>query len=209
MKKNVNLGQCRPPGAVGGQYGSGCFHFSNNFSVSFSSACTIPPGQRFLSCVQPQDTVDISHPLQTWIGNIAVLLEEGADVKRLAPPEVAMHRPVESELQCPAVERAGAIVSATRFGLSMDANMEAGGIKTEGVGMTDRAACLFDMVGGCGDVTVLRFRRLVTTSTNRDPPEPLYVSAGKPGYRVAAPTDRSRGRGGDIPRLRVCDSRAW
>lgn len=27
-----------PPGAVGGQYGSGCFHVSSSFSVSFSNA---------------------------------------------------------------------------------------------------------------------------------------------------------------------------
>ena len=27
----------KPPGAVGGRYGSGCFHFSSNFSVSWNN----------------------------------------------------------------------------------------------------------------------------------------------------------------------------
>jgi hypothetical protein len=31
-----------PPGAVGGLYGSGCFHFSNNCSVSSINACASP-----------------------------------------------------------------------------------------------------------------------------------------------------------------------
>ena len=34
-----------PPGAVGGRYGSGCFHFSSRFSVSWISACSSPSVQ--------------------------------------------------------------------------------------------------------------------------------------------------------------------
>lgn len=43
----MNTSSCRPiscicnvpPGAVGWVYGSGCFHFSSSFSVSFNNAC--------------------------------------------------------------------------------------------------------------------------------------------------------------------------
>jgi hypothetical protein len=47
---NNVLGQagCLPPGAVGGLYGSGCFHFSSSFSVSLNSICGFLRQQRFL-----------------------------------------------------------------------------------------------------------------------------------------------------------------
>lgn len=33
------LSYLEPPGADGGLYGSGCFHFINNFSVSVNRSC--------------------------------------------------------------------------------------------------------------------------------------------------------------------------
>jgi hypothetical protein len=42
---------------------------------------------------------DSAHPLQSRIGDIAIRLEQGPDVERLAAPEVTVHGPVEGELQ--------------------------------------------------------------------------------------------------------------
>lgn len=112
-----HLSQCAPPGAVGAQYGSGCFHFSSSFSVSFNSAYTrFRVSAFFLPFLPIRSTRDgVAYPLQSRIGDIPVVLEEGADVERLATPEVAMHRPVESQLQRAAVERADSSVSSAWY----------------------------------------------------------------------------------------------
>lgn len=44
-----------------------------------------------------------AYSLLTGVGHVPVRLEEGPDVERLAPPDGAVHRPVERELQRPAV----------------------------------------------------------------------------------------------------------
>lgn len=47
------------------------------------------------------------YSLLTRVGHVPVRLEEGSDVERLAPPDGAVHRPVERELQRPAVQGPG------------------------------------------------------------------------------------------------------
>lgn len=37
--RSEKVAKSSPPGAVGGRYGSGCFHFSRRFSVSLIKSC--------------------------------------------------------------------------------------------------------------------------------------------------------------------------
>lgn len=85
-----------------------------------------------------------AYPLQSRIGDISVFLEERPDVERLAAPEVAVHRPIEGQLQRAAVEGSGANVS----GVCFDPSRRRHG----GTCITNSAACLVDMVGSvvCG-----------------------------------------------------------
>jgi hypothetical protein len=76
--------------------------------------------------------------LESGIADIPVVLKQRADVDRLAAPEVAMYRPIEGELQRPAVERPGFAVSGVRRLV----------VEPWDGHVTDSAASLDDMVGG-------------------------------------------------------------
>jgi hypothetical protein len=76
--------------------------------------------------------------LESGIADIPVVLKQRADVDRLAAPEVAMYRPIEGELQRPAVERPGFAVSGVRRLV----------VEPWDRHVTDSAASLDDMVGG-------------------------------------------------------------
>ena len=95
-----------PPGAVGGLYGSGCFHFSNNASVSWKST--------YSSC---QDSVPghstnmplVTYSLLTWLSHVFVGFKKRSDVLRLTAPDVTMNGPIEGELKASPIQRSGAV----------------------------------------------------------------------------------------------------
>jgi len=91
-----------PPGAVGGTYGSGCFHVCNNFSVSCRSACTDPIDRQH-SMSRWQCHRNNAHLLLSVVRNVTIRFEERSYVERLASPQVPLDRPVKRELQGPAI----------------------------------------------------------------------------------------------------------
>lgn len=59
-----------PPGAVGGLYGSGCFHFSSSFSVSMNRTCPS------LSAIMPRcECQDNTDSLSSRVVNVSVGFE--------------------------------------------------------------------------------------------------------------------------------------
>jgi hypothetical protein len=90
-----------PPGAVGGLYGSGCFHFSKISSVCWINSWTHP--SVFMSSPRAVYQIE-AYSLLSGLGDMLVGLEEGADVDGLAAPEVSVDGPVEGEFEGAAVE---------------------------------------------------------------------------------------------------------
>jgi hypothetical protein len=80
---------CVPPGADGGRYGSGCFHLSNNFSVSLKSIC-------MLNQLMLYNRSSHTYPLLSRLKDVSVGIKERANVDSLASPQVALHSPVKS-----------------------------------------------------------------------------------------------------------------
>lgn len=82
----------------------------------------------------------VSDPLLTRVRDIAVLLEERANIQSLAAPEGAMDGPVEGELEGAAIKRPvrGLVSLASIPQISVPIDR----------GSTNRAACLVDMVKG-------------------------------------------------------------
>lgn len=84
--------------------------------------------------------LSVSDPLLPRVRDIAVLLEERANIQSLAAPEGPMDGPVEGELEGAAIKRpmGGTVSRASipRISLPIDR------------GNTNRAACLVDMVDG-------------------------------------------------------------
>lgn len=89
-----------PPGAVGGLYGSGCFHFSNRSSVCLISSCVS------FSAFCSDHRLHFAYSLLSWLCDVSVRFEEPAEVERLATPDVSVNCPVECELQRTAIEGA-------------------------------------------------------------------------------------------------------
>ncbi len=76
-----------------------------------------------------------AYSLLTGVGHVPVRLEEGPDVERLASPDGAVHRPVERELQRPAVQGPEQVVRRQlRIG------------RVVGVAVAYKAAFLLDMI---------------------------------------------------------------
>lgn len=108
-----------PPGAVGGRYGSGCFHFSSKFSVSLInswlqlsaelSSASLHAGARHRDgCRCKRGT----HPLLPRLGDALVRLKKSTNIQGLSTPEVTVDAPVECELQGPPV-KASAVLSVS------------------------------------------------------------------------------------------------
>lgn len=99
-----------PPGAVGGLYGSGCFHLSSRSSVCSIRICASkcePPCNPFVSCREPLRP----YLLLSWLGDAPIRLEERTDIEGLPAPDVSVDGPIERHLQCAAVEGAESRVS--------------------------------------------------------------------------------------------------
>ena len=89
-----------PPGAVGGLYGSGCFHFSNSCFVSSIIACILTLAIRCLFLTSS----DLTYGLLSGLCDVLVRFEERSDVHGLSAPDVSVDGPVEGELEGTAVE---------------------------------------------------------------------------------------------------------
>ena len=90
-----------PPGAVGGLYGSGCFHFSNSSSVCSSSNCSMP--SVYVLSPSHLNRREASYFLLSRLANVLVRFEESADVHGLSAPDISVDGPVEGELEGAAV----------------------------------------------------------------------------------------------------------
>jgi hypothetical protein len=101
-RSNIGGGKLRsylvPPGAVGGMYGSGCFHVCSIRSVSSTSAWT-PSAMR---CAEPPRSA--TDPLRLEVFDILLRVKEPPDVQCLPSPHVSVNGPVQRHLQCPAVK---------------------------------------------------------------------------------------------------------
>lgn len=94
------LSYFEPPGAVGGMYGSGCFHFCSSFSVSVRSTY-----RATVSNLLTRPSQEASYSLLSGVSDVLVGVEERSNVHGLSPPQIALHRPVECELQRSSVQR--------------------------------------------------------------------------------------------------------
>lgn len=108
-----------PPGAVGGLYGSGCFHFSNNSSVCSKSTCKI---QVISICLLVSQFSGLMSPylLPPRLSNMLICFEQTANVHRLAAPDISVDGPVQGELQGATIEGARACQLA-RAGMNLGA----------------------------------------------------------------------------------------
>jgi len=90
-----------PPGALGGLYGSGCFHFSNSFSVSLNNICL----QQRVRETQPLEA-NFVYPPFSGIIDVSFCIEQLSNVNCLTSPQIPLHGPVQGKLQGPSVEGA-------------------------------------------------------------------------------------------------------
>ena len=92
-----------PSGADGGLYGSGCLNFSNSFSVSMNSTCTITESAPLANVrTHPRE---MPHPLLSTILHVLLCIEKGTNVDGLSSPQVPLHCPVHRQFQGSSVQR--------------------------------------------------------------------------------------------------------
>jgi hypothetical protein len=97
-------GGCIPPGAVGGRYGSGCFHFSSRASVSLISSCSRALAGSYKAARGVRGGSGQTHPLLSRLCNVLVGFKQSAQIQSLSAPEVSVDGPVEGQLEGPPVE---------------------------------------------------------------------------------------------------------
>lgn len=91
-----------PPGAVGGRYGSGCFHFSRMCSVSSINSCGHGQSSALGNCWN-----GLPYPPPARLCDVPVGLEQPSDVHGLSSPEIPVDSPVEGELERAPVQATG------------------------------------------------------------------------------------------------------